>query len=80
MENDKKGEKLPSGLSPIEDGQITIRPFKLKNDKGEMPFARGQGVSLAGWQFRVEIILKNGNMVLKPMGKILAIKQANVAT
>jgi len=73
MENNKKDEELPQGLSPIEDGEITIRKFKLKADKGEMPFAKGQGVSLAGWQFKVISVLKNGNLVLKPMGKILAI-------
>ena len=84
---DKKPEptkvgKIPEHLVP--DGQqpgmppmgaknetIRIIPFKAKRDKKFMPFQVGQGVSLAGWQFSVAACLPNGNVVLKPQGKIL---------
>jgi hypothetical protein len=50
---------------------IHLIPFNRKKHRHLMPFAKGQGVSLAGWQFQIVTVHPNGRMVLECKGKIL---------
>jgi len=61
----------PPGMSPMKQEDISIVPFKAKRDVPFMPFKKGQGVSLAGWQFEVKNVLPNGNILLITKGRIL---------
>ena len=61
----------PPGMSPMHQEDVRIVPFKANRDAKFMPFKKGQGVSLAGWQFEVKNVLPNGNMLLITKGRIL---------
>lgn len=50
---------------------INIEPYNKKQHRRYMPFKKGQGVSIAGWQFEVISFSNLGNILLRPVGKIL---------
>jgi len=64
-------EAKPAQDQGFAQEDIHIVPFKAKRDIPKMPFKKGQGVSLAGWQFEIKHVLANGNVVLQPKGKII---------
>lgn len=55
-----------------EQANIRILPFKAKKHRHLMPFKKGQGISIAGWQFKIRSVQANGIMNLQCMGKILS--------
>jgi len=68
----KKDENLT--LERPSDGKevtMRIRPFKARRDK--LPFKKGQGVSISGWQFQIRTIQANGTIYLKPIGRIMEV-------
>ena len=63
----------------MEQANIQIIPFKAKKHRHLMPFKKGQGISIAGWQFKIRAIQANGVMNLKCMGKILDEPTASIS-
>jgi hypothetical protein len=59
-----------------EQPKIRIIPFKAKKHRHLMPFQKGQGVSLAGWQFKIRSVQPNGIMNIQCMGKLLGPDEA----
>jgi len=60
-----------AGMSPMQQEDIVIEPFKASRHARNMPFRKGQGISLAGWQFEIKNVMPNGNVLLITKGRII---------
>ncbi|KKM79612.1 hypothetical protein LCGC14_1348100 [marine sediment metagenome] len=65
-----EGPDKPPGMSPMKQEEVHIIPFKKSHVK-RMPFKKGQGISLAGWQFEIKNVLPNGNILLITRGELV---------
>lgn len=60
----------------VKNQHIKYTPFKRGRDINKMPFRKGMGLSVAGWQFVVVERRNSGHIVLKPVGKLISVVDA----
>lgn len=71
-----KGKNKPTKIDlerPADNKQFVMKviPFKARRDRTNLPFKKGQGITISGWQFQIRTINPNGSIILRPLGRIV---------